>query len=148
MSGGVPPYSYEWFTNPPQYGSSINNLSSGVYGVVVKDANDCVTYTQVVVEQELCCKVFLPNAFTPNGDGHNDKYSIISSDGVILGEFKIYNRWGQELFSTRELDTPWDGTYKGIIQDPGTYYYIMIYQCNDMGIISQKIKKGDIILIR
>ncbi|MBK7587075.1 MAG: gliding motility-associated C-terminal domain-containing protein [Bacteroidetes bacterium] len=65
-----------------------------------------------------------------------------------LGEFKIYNRWGQEVFSTREVNVGWDGNYKGKAQDPDTYNYVIIYQCNDKGTISQKIAKGDFILVR
>ncbi|MGI9192184.1 MAG: gliding motility-associated C-terminal domain-containing protein [Chitinophagaceae bacterium] len=148
-SGGTPPYAYEWNTNPVQTGTSATNLVTGVYHVVVKDANQCITATQVPVEQELCCRLFLPDAFTPNGDGNNDKYRINErGGGVIMGEFKIYNRWGQEVFSTRELEGAWDGSYRGELQDPGTFHYVVIYQCNEKGYITQKIAKGDLILIR
>jgi gliding motility-associated-like protein len=68
--------------------------------------------------------------------------------GVILGEFRIYNRWGQEVFSTRELDGAWDGSYKGEMQSSETYHYVVVYQCNEKGYITQKVAKGDFILIR
>ena len=148
-SGGTPPYAYEWNTNPSQTGASATNLVTGVYHVVVKDANACITATQVPVEQELCCRLFLPDAFTPNRDGVNDVYRITErGGGVILGEFRIYNRWGQELFSTREFSGAWDGTYKGELQSSETYHYVVVYQCNEKGDITQKVAKGDFILIR
>lgn len=148
-SGGVPPYSYEWNSRPMQYTQTATNLETGVYHVLVTDANDCIASTQVQVEQELCCQIFLPDAFSPNNDTKNDIYRIIEyGGGVILGEFRIYNRWGQEIFSTRELTKGWDGTYKGVQQNMDTYNYVVVYQCNERGVISQKIKKGDFVLVR
>ncbi|MBL7766426.1 MAG: gliding motility-associated C-terminal domain-containing protein [Chitinophagaceae bacterium] len=148
-SGGTPPYGYEWNSHPMQYGATATNLETGVYHVVVKDANGCVTATQVPVEQELCCRLFMPDAFTPNGDTKNDTYKMVEyGGGVIMGEFRIYNRWGQEVFSTRDISKGWDGTYKGQVQNSDTYHYVVVYQCNDKGVISQKIAKGDLILVR
>lgn len=153
-SGGIPGYDFEWtnmdnhlvnFSNSP----TINNLPTGVYHVVVKDANDCISATQIQVEQQLCCQLFLPNAFTPNADGKNDYFKIVQyGAGVKLGEFRVYNRWGQEMFSTRDVTQGWNGSYKGTLQDANTYSYIVEYQCNDRGVISQKIAKGDFILLR
>ncbi len=148
-SGGVSPYYYEWNTRPPQYMPEATQLETGVYLVVVKDANDCVTATQIAVEQELCCKIFLPDAFTPNNDAMNDIYRILQyGGGVILGEFRIYNRWGQEVFASREFESGWDGSFKGELQPSDTYHYVVVYQCNDRGTISQKIAKGSFLLIR
>lgn len=148
-SGGIPPYSYEWNSRPPQYSQTATNLETGVYHVVVTDVNGCITSTQVQVEQELCCQIFLPDAFSPNNDGRNDNFKIVEyGGGVTLGEFRIYNRWGQEVFSTRELDKGWDGNFKGTAQNSDTYNYIVLYQCNEKGVISQKVKKGDLILVR
>lgn len=149
VSGGVSPYTYEWDTKPKQYTATATGLTTGVYTVVATDFNGCITVTQTPVELELSCNIFMPSAFTPNGDSRNDIYRILEHcGGVILGEFKIYNRWGQEVFSTRELTGGWDGSYKGRAQDPDTYNYVIIYQCNDKGFISQKVAKGDFILIR
>lgn len=148
-SGGVPGYKYEWDSHPPQYSQTATNLESGSYHVLVTDANGCITSTQIAVEQQLCCQLFMPDAFTPNGDSKNDIYRIVEhGGGVILGEFRIYNRWGQEVFSTRDITKGWDGTLNGTSQNSDTFHYILQYQCNDKGVISQKIAKGDIILIR
>jgi gliding motility-associated-like protein len=147
--GGVPNYNYLWNTIPPQYGATATDLETGVYHVLVTDANGCITATQIQVEQQLCCQIFLPDAFTPNGDNVNDLYRpLYDGGGVFLGEYRVYNRWGQELYSTRELKSGWDGKFKGIPQNGDTYHYIVQYQCNEKGIISQKVAKGDFILIR
>jgi gliding motility-associated-like protein len=68
----------------------------------------------------------VPNAFTPNGDGVNDCFGIRNWGGDIsVQEFKIYNRWGQLIFSTTKSSDCWDGTFKGAKQDPGGYPYII-----------------------
>lgn len=153
-SGGIPGYSYNWTYMDNKLlilpsTQTITDLATGVYHVTVKDANDCISATQIQVEQQLCCQLFVPNAFTPNADGKNDIFKIVQyGAGVNLGEFRIYNRWGQELFSTRDWTTGWDGKFKGTDQNSDTYSYIIEYNCNDKGVISQKIAKGDLILIR
>ena len=117
--------------------------------MVVTDANNCVTATQIQVEQQLCCQLFMPDAFSPNGDSKNDTYRMVEyGGGVILGDFRIYNRWGQEVFRTQDITKGWDGKFKGTDQDQGTYNYLIQYQCNDKGLISQKVAKGTLILIR
>ena len=65
-----------------------------------------------IVEGEYA--LFLPNSFTPNGDGMNDSfYPVGDKISVENYSFKIFNRWGEMVFSTREFGASWDGTYKG-----------------------------------
>ncbi|HMN32788.1 MAG TPA: gliding motility-associated C-terminal domain-containing protein [Chitinophagaceae bacterium] len=89
--------------------------------------------------------VVLPNAFTPNGDGVNDIFRVVGRNFINLQEFKIFNRWGVELFSTSDINKGWDGTYKGVPQDPGVYFYqIRVAYPNGK---TQNLK-GDVTLIR
>jgi len=69
--------------------------------------------------------VFVPNAFSPNGDGLNDIFRVVARKLINVQEFRIFNRWGQEVFSTNNINQGWDGTFKGELQDAGTYYYMM-----------------------
>lgn len=69
--------------------------------------------------------MFVPNAFSPNGDGLNDVFRVTARKLIQVQEFRIYNRWGQEVFFTKDISTGWNGTYKGVKQDPGVYYYMM-----------------------
>jgi gliding motility-associated-like protein len=65
----------------------------------------------------------VPTAFTPNGDGLND---FIFPDGWGLKRlvyFRIYNRWGQQLYEGKDLKPGWDGTYMGVPQNSETYAY-------------------------
>jgi gliding motility-associated-like protein len=74
-------------------------------------------------------KVHIPNAFSPNEDMINDQYMI---EGYNLKEFRIriYNRWGEEVFSSQSLDETWDGTYKDQKASPGKYIVLIKYRGN------------------
>lgn len=98
---------------------------------------DSVTYTVSTSTPEGCpssdtmtVKIFagpalyVPSAFTPNGDGNNDRLHIIAAGVKQLNYFNIYNRWGQLVFSTGNTSISWDGKYKGKNAGAGTYVWI------------------------
>jgi gliding motility-associated-like protein len=87
----------------------------------------------------------IPNAISPNGDGKND---VLKLDFLKLlypnAEVDIYNRWGENLFSSHGYTEPWDGTFKGNKLPVGTYYYVI--NLNDLSV--PEPLKGGILLIR
>ena len=90
-------------------------------------------------------EIFVPKAFTPNGDGLNDQIYPICVGIKQLNFFRIYNRWGQLIFSTSQMNKGWDGTISGIPQ--GTNNFVFMAQGVDyLGHVI--FKKGNIILIR
>jgi gliding motility-associated-like protein len=100
-----------------------------------------------VVVIELQCeepRIYIPNAFTPDGDGKND-FVFVRSEIIKEFFFTIYNRWGEKVFETSDQRIGWDGTYKGMKADPGVFVYYLEATCID----DQKFfKKGNITLIR
>ena len=86
----------------------------------------------------------VPNAFTPNGDGINDRV-LVRGYGIIKMTWRIYNRWGAVVFETSDRTQSWDGTYKGALQPKEVYHYILdvVYSDN-----TKYTKTGDITLIR
>lgn len=103
----------------------------------------CITDTAIfIVKFEDCGRVFIPNAFTPNGDGINDIFYIRGNVNLII--FKIYNRWGENIFISRDINHGWDGTFKGVQAPMEVYVYFAIIE--EEGII--KKYKGNITLIR
>ncbi|WP_204306850.1 gliding motility-associated C-terminal domain-containing protein, partial [Klebsiella aerogenes] len=68
-------------------------------------------------------EIFVPSAFTPNGDGRNDILKPITVGITQLFYFRIYNRWGQLVFSTSSIGKGWDGTFGGVKQASGTYVF-------------------------
>ncbi len=104
------------------------NANSVFYVYVSESANaHCGAFDSVVV---IVSGVFrMPNAFTPNGDGHNDFFAPIRlGPSVSLKEFRIYNRWGELVHSAAE---PWDGTLNGKEQPAGTFVYYVIASVPD-----------------
>ena len=67
----------------------------------------------------------VPNTFTPNNDGTNDRWEIKYLDTYPNCSIEIYNRYGEKLYSSIGYPLPWDGTYKGAALPVGTYYYII-----------------------
>jgi gliding motility-associated-like protein len=89
--------------------------------------------------------IYVPGAFTPNGDGHNDVLRITAPGVVTLRSFAIFNRWGQEVFRTANPSMGWDGKLNGTPQEPGTYVW-MVEGLDYTGKLIQK--KGTLLLIR
>lgn len=87
---------------------------------------------------------YIPNLFSPNGDGNNDFFQVIAK-GVARFDLRIFNRWGEQVFQSYDVNQPWDGFYKGELCAPGNYAYtlkIMMVNGN-----SQK-RKGSLFLLR
>jgi gliding motility-associated-like protein len=88
----------------------------------------------------------MPDAFSPNGDGRNDVIHPMVFCDFTLDEYRIYDRWGQELFSSESISGGWDGTRNGSQADVGVYHYILIGRRTSNG---EKITtKGNFMLLR
>ena len=70
-------------------------------------------------------RVYVPNAFTPNNDGLNDKLKIKVYGKIIIDGFRIYNRWGQQIFFTTDVNKGWDGTVNGKLMETGTFAWFI-----------------------
>lgn len=113
----------------------------------VADENGCTAIDSVTVFViRLCNTLQLPNAFTPNNDGLNDKLEILGKGGKEkLLSFRIYNRWGEEIFSTQNFQQGWDGNMPdGTPAEVGVYTFVIHYLCND----EPTLTSGNVTLIR
>ena len=79
----------------------------------------------------------VPNAFTPNGDGLNDEFGIISPSTLPIFDFYIFNRWGQLIFSTTDQNEKWDGKYNGELSPLGVYVWKAKYKYKIEGVGSE-----------
>ncbi|SFV29381.1 PKD domain-containing protein [Thermoflavifilum thermophilum] len=89
--------------------------------------------------------IYVPTAFTPNGDGHNDVLRPFPVGIVKLDYFRVYNRWGELVFETSQYLQGWDGYYKGKPADPGGYVWVVKGE-DERG--RTVLKKGVAVLIR
>lgn len=118
----------------------LTDNSSFTLRIVTSNGCEAEAKANVLIYQQL----LLPNAFTPNGDGLNDVFSIPVNVRLQLTEFVVYNRWGQAVFTTTTVGKGWNGTFGGKPAEQGLYMY-SIRGTNDQGPIRVK---GTIILIR
>jgi gliding motility-associated-like protein len=86
----------------------------------------------------------IPNAFTPNGDGVNDCFGVKHWGDATVFHFMIFNRWGEKVFETKNINNCWDGRYKGQPADIGNY----VYHIKSVNFCREQVKKGNVILIR
>jgi gliding motility-associated-like protein len=146
VTGGNIPYNYVWSIPNSVNASKITGVANGKYRVWVTDNNSCKDSSISDVVYNNCCKVFVPDAFTPNADGKNDKIRILFKGDFYLKTFMIYNRYGQRVFQTDEINGAWDGFYKGKKQDMDTYNYYIKGICGNGG--TQEVEyKGTFMLI-
>ncbi|MFZ9388106.1 MAG: PKD domain-containing protein [Chitinophagaceae bacterium] len=127
--------SYQWSpalylsdTEIPDPVALFNSPSSGIrFSVTGIDSNGCRESATVTVKvfNGTEPRVFVPSAFTPNSDGLNDRLRPLSAGIRDITYFRIYSRWGQLLFSTRNNGAGWDGNLGGVPQPAGTYVWVV-----------------------
>jgi len=125
--------------------------ASGDETVIATVQNQCATASDTMQVSALnCdCNVYLPNAFTPNYDGQNDFFSAVADCDLFLDfELRVYNRWGELVFTGDELNDAWDGTYQGALAADGVYVTHIRYTANINGAPVRKEKLGHVVLIR
>jgi gliding motility-associated-like protein len=125
--GAIDVVSYNWSPesglscidcpNPVMYGYQSSN-----YVLTVLYGKNCVATASTTIRVTGEPPVYIPNAFTPNGDGNNDVWMIYGQDILTL-ELDLFNRWGEKVCTFTSQFDGWDGTYKQILQPPGVYVY-------------------------
>jgi gliding motility-associated-like protein len=138
----------------PALGLSNNNtfdvnafpINTTMYYLTV-DNGTCKATDSVVVSAE-CSSIYLPSAFTPNGDGLND---VFMAFGIDLKDFQlvIYNRWGEKIFQTQDITLGWDGTYRGAPSPLGLYVWeLETSDKNGNPLINDFQSRGTVSLVR
>lgn len=146
-------YSYNWtpsdlISNASIYNPVSSPIQTTLYTVIVSDNNLCSgqdTVTVKVIQYEcVTSSIYIPNAFSPNGDGINDIFKVRSAALKAL-HLEIYDRWGNKVFETDDLTNGWNGTYKGQPAQAEAYGYFVTGEC----LQGEKISlKGNVTLWR
>lgn len=119
-------------------------FSAGVYSL--QTSNSCGATTDTIVITNGVCRLIMPNAFTPNGDGKNERLRAFFGENITSYSLQIYNRWGQRVFATNSKNDGWDGTLNGYAQPAGIYIWVIRYkEANNM---RKGYLKGSVVLIR
>jgi len=118
---------YDWSTGATTASIKVSPVEQSDYWIVVRDefGNEIKHTFTVSIDRE-CTAVYVPSAFTPNGDGVNDKFK---AEGVGIEAFKmvIFNREGQKVFESSNIDNAWDGSFHNAIQPAQSFFYRIQY---------------------
>lgn len=150
VTGGTAPYGYAWDNS--ESSTTISQLEPGIYYITVTDANCCRAADSVKLEpstvdcEDVPSVIYIPNIFSPNGDGdsRNNMLTIIG-EGIKNVEFRIYDRWGEKIFESRDINEGWNGDYKGKPMDQGVYVYTAVIELYNGTLVN---KKGNVTLVR
>lgn len=135
----------EYFTDSTKSNQTVSpkvNTKYYVYGYDDLGCWDVITKT-ILVNKD--ASIFIADAFTPNNDGLNDKIRPYEICNFVFDEFRVFNRWGELLYTSADITRGWDGIYKNTSQKLGTYYY-MITGKTHAG--NHVVFKGNFTLIR
>ncbi|MFT5166641.1 MAG: gliding motility-associated-like protein [Saprospiraceae bacterium] len=123
-------------------------LQTTTYQIMVTDENGCPALAEILVRVDKDRKIFIPNAFSPNGDGTNDRFMIYAREGLVsrITNFQVFNRWGGKVFAVsdglpNEPVFGWDGTMKGETVNPAVFIYFAEIEFIDGEVI---MYKGDV----
>jgi gliding motility-associated-like protein len=141
---------YQWSPSIYLSDANIDNpiarpLRDMVYYLAVSDSRNCVDIDSVKIRTFKEPDIYVPNAFSPNGDGRNDVFYVYAV-GFSLNYLKIFDRWGNIVFSTPSPAKGWDGNFNGKPVDPGVFVWIATGKNKKTN--QAVTKKGTILLIR
>jgi gliding motility-associated-like protein len=150
MVTGTGAQNYSWTNNGVYYqtGNPVAvplNYFGNVIKVIGKDEYNCTDSASIRIETHPCCELGIPNAFSPNGDGINDYFLPVTNGNPVAYAFYIYNRYGQKVFQSINIEKGWDGTYNNLPADIGTYHFYLKSECANG---EKTERKGDVTLLR
>lgn len=133
----------KWLDNPRSATPLARPQDAIIYTVTGYNEYGCKATASVRIN--LNEQLFIPNAFSPNGDGLNDEFIIANLGYHRLTAFRIYNRWGEEVYAVTDPAKGWNGNHKGKPADAGVYYYyISLFNAKE----EEQVFKGELTLIR
>ncbi len=144
LLNAVHPLADSWRWNDNSTNSTLLVTTAGTYTVQV--TNNCGTVSDAIrIDYQDCGDiVFVPTAFTPNQDGLNDILRARAYFRIESFDFRLYNRWGQQVFTASSLSEGWDGTIKNQPAAAGQYSWLIVYQRNGV----RYTQKGWVQLLR
>jgi gliding motility-associated-like protein len=123
-------------------------MQTTTYEVVATNAAGCTDSDVVTIRVEDPGTIYIPNSFSPNGDGVNDFFMLYGVKPEFMESFyfSVFDRWGERVFTTEQVDFIWDGTYKGKLLSPGVFVYHLKFVMLGGDIIEER--KGSLLLLR
>ena len=131
---------------------TVNPIHSQLYTLTITDVNGCTAFGQAQIDLDKNRNVYIPNVFSPNDDGINDKFRIFTGIGVTNINFlRIYDRWGELVFDESNLSPSpdgtigWDGRFRGQKMQPAVFMYLAEVEFLDGRVL---LYRGDVTLLK
>lgn len=147
-SGSV--ISWEWenqnqvISTNPDYEFIPENIENNEYTLIVTNDLGCSDEVTKTISFEAEDFIYIPNAFTPNGDGSNDVFKVVDYFELV-SEILIYDRWGELIWHSTTSNETWNGSYNGVIAPDGVYIYKVRAEIEGL---QQEVSVGHVVLIR
>src|SRR5690606_21893357 len=126
-------------------------LETTSYTLVVTDSLGCTASDEIIISVKKSRNVFIPSAFSPNGDGVNDEFLVFAGSNVsVIKQFSIFSRWGELVYSVANIPPNdrffgWNGEFNGKRLNPDVFVYLIEIEYTDGRTI---VFKGDITLLK
>lgn len=139
------PAEYLWSNGAT--GPTVDIDAPGLYSVTV--SNQCeLVEDQIEIRECEMCTFYLPNAFSPDGDGINDTFRAFPNCEVISYNLRVYNRWGTQLYEGTDPTQGWDGRFGTQEMEMGVYLWILDYTVSENGSARSASLSGDVAIVR
>lgn len=133
------------FWNTGQSSPTIEVVEPGIYSFEARTAANCEVMAEKRIEDCPSRQIYIPNAFSPNGDGVNDEWQIYTASEVERMELKIYDRWGSRVYEEISTEVSWDGRFRGEDLPVGVYVYQLVVEFDSEYV---ETFSGEVVLMR
>jgi gliding motility-associated-like protein len=147
--------SYQWSGFSTYFGENDYTDSvflvrlEGFYQVAVTNECGTITHEIEVINEDCSCEPFIPNAFTPNNDGNNDRLEVFSNCEINDAVLSIFSHKGTLIYHTTDITQAWDGTFQGQVMPNGVYIWHITFESADRsGQLEKKTRSGDVTIVR
>jgi gliding motility-associated-like protein len=144
---------FDWYENGSLFSNQIsptvikNDTGKYCFTLIASNNSGCAdTAENCATAENADLGIFIPSAFSPNGDGINNTFKAIYDYRIVFESMAVYNRWGNRVFFTRNPYEDWDGKFKGVECDTGVYFYI--FEFRKRNTTEKRLLKGDLHLIK
>ena len=136
------------WNNGDETSTTVSPTAQSTYTVTLTDMNGCTSTDEATVYITLACgDLFIPTAFSPNGDNNNRSFGVsINPDCIETLDLKVYDRWGELIFESADPAFRWDGTFKSKELDPAVFTYVVRIKTTEM--TQEQTFKGNVTLMK
>lgn len=144
---GIFSWSPQALLENPNELTTATKIKNDTWFVLTANLDGCQNSDSVFIRFQNCSSAYIPNSFSPNSDNINDLFKVFIEDADEI-DLKIYNRWGEMIFQTNNINEGWDGKHKGLDCPSGLYVWTLSASKNGAEVIDEQNAKGIVHLLR